>query len=266
RDAEGREIGAVRGVLTSVLGMIKAGATHIAVATDHVIESFRNGLWHGYKTGAGIDPDLLAQFPILEDTLRAAGVVVWPMIEFEADDALAAGAVAAARDPRVERVIVCTPDKDLAQCVSGTRIVQLNRRTRVTYDEAGVIQKFGVPPASIPDYLALVGDAADGYPGLPGWGAKSSAAVLAKFGKLESIPTDWREWHVNAANASGLANTLAAQREDVLLFRTLATLRTDMVLFDDVDQLQWKGATPGFEALAARLDAASGGPRRSSSR
>lgn len=266
RDADGREIAAVRGVLTSVLGMIKAGATHIAVATDHVIESFRNGLWHGYKTGAGIDPDLLAQFPILEDTLRAAGVVVWPMVEFEADDALAAGAVAAARDPRVERVIICTPDKDLAQTVSGTRIVQLNRRTRVTYDEAGVIQKFGVPPASIPDYLALVGDAADGYPGLPGWGAKSSAAVLAKFGKLESIPTDWREWHVNAANASGLANTLAVQRENVLLFRTLATLRTNIALFDDVDQLRWNGAQPGFEALAARLDAAVAGAKRSSAR
>jgi 5'-3' exonuclease len=266
RDAEGREIAAVRGVLTSVLGMIKAGATHIAVATDQVIESFRNGLWHGYKTGAGIDPDLLAQFPILEDTLRAAGVVVWPMVEFEADDALAAGAVAAARDPRVERVIICTPDKDLAQCVSGTRIVQLNRRTRVTYDEAGVIQKFGVPPASIPDYLALVGDAADGYSGLPGWGAKSSAAVLAKFGKLESIPADWREWHVNAANASGLANTLAAQRENALLFRTLATLRTDIALFDDVDELRWDGAKPGFEALAARLDAATAGAKRSSAR
>ena len=266
RDADGREIAAVRGVLTSVLGMIKAGATHIAVATDQVIESFRNGLWHGYKTGAGIDPDLLAQFPILEDTLQAAGVVVWPMVEFEADDALAAGAVAAARDPRVERVIICTPDKDLAQCVSGTRIVQLNRRTRVTYDEAGVIQKFGVPPASIPDYLALVGDAADGYPGLPGWGAKSSAAVLAKFGKLESIPADWRDWHVNAANASGLANTLAAQRENVLLFRTLATLRTDIALFDDVDELRWNGPKPGFEELAARLDRATAGGKRISDR
>ena len=171
----------MRGVLASVLGMIKGGATHIAVATDHVIESFRNDLWPGYKTGEGVEPDLLAQFPLLEEALSAAGVVVWPMVEFEADDALAAGAVAAARDARVDRVIICTPDKDLAQCVRGTRIVQLNRRTRVTLDEAGVIQKFGVSPASIPDYLALVGDAADGYPGLPGWGAKSSAAVLAKF-------------------------------------------------------------------------------------
>src|SRR4029079_15367759 len=194
RDRDGREIGAVRGVVGSVLGMISGGgATHIAVATDHIIESFRNGLWPGYKTGAGIEPDLLAQFPLLEEVLSAAGLVVWPMVEFEADDALAAAAVAAARDPRVERVIICTPDKDLAQCVRGTRIVQLNRRTGVTFDEPGVIKKFGVAPVSIPDYLALVGDSADGYPGLPGWGAKSSAAVLAKFVHLESIPVDARE-------------------------------------------------------------------------
>jgi 5'-3' exonuclease len=177
-------------------------------------------------------------------------------VEFEADDALAAGALTAARDPRVERVIICTPDKDLAQCVRGTQIVQLNRRTRVTWDEAGVIQKFGVPPASIPDYLALVGDAADGYPGLPGWGAKSTAAVLAKFGHLESIPEDWREWHVNALNASSLAHTLAREREPALLFRTLATLRTDIALFDDVDDLRWRGPTPAFDTLGARIDAA----------
>jgi 5'-3' exonuclease len=256
RDEDGREIGAVRGVVASVLGMINGGATHVAVATDHVIESFRNGLWPEYKTGAGIEPDLLAQFPVLEDALAAAGVVVWPMVEFEADDALAAGAVAAARDARVERVVICTPDKDLSQCVRGTRIVQLNRRTRVTRDETGVIQKFGVPPASIPDYLALVGDAADGYPGLPGWGAKSSAAVLARFGHLESIPGDWRDWHVNAVNASALARTLASQRDRALLFRTLATLRTDIVLFDDVEQLRWTGPTAKFPAIAARFDAA----------
>src|ERR1700704_6006629 len=181
--------------------MVKGGATHIAVATDHVIESFRNELWPSYKTGEGIEPDLLAQFPLLEDVLSAAGIVVWPMVEFEADDALAAAALAAARDARVDRVIICTPDKDLAQCVSGTRIVQLNRRTRVTLDEAGIVQKFGVLPASIPDYLALVGDSADGYPGLSGWGAKSSAAVLAKFLHLEAIPADYREWRVNVANA-----------------------------------------------------------------
>src|SRR6266516_4052291 len=256
RDKQGREVGAVRGVLASVLGMIKGGATHIAVATDHVIESFRNQLWPGYKTSAGVEPDLLAQFPLLEDVLSAAGVVVWPMVEFEADDALAAAAEATARDPRVERVIICTPDKDLAQCVRGQRIVQLNRRTRVVLDEAGVVQKFGVLPKSIPDYLALVGDAADGYPGLRGWGAKSSAAVLAKFAHIESIPADWREWRVNVAGALGLADTLSRERDRALLFRTLATLRTDIPLFDDVDQLHWNGPKPEFAALAARLDAA----------
>ena len=239
-----------------MLGMISAGATHIAVATDHVIESFRNELWPGYKTGAGIDPDLWAQFPLLEEVLSAAGVVVWPMVEFEADDALAAAAVAAAGDARVERVIICTPDKDLAQCVRGTRIVQLNRRTRVTLDEDEVIRKFGVPPASIPDYLALVGDTADGYPGLPGWGAKSTAAVLAKFSHLESIPADWRGWSVNATNASALADTLLRERDRALLFRLLATLRTDIPLFKDVDDLRWTGPTPAFAPLAARLDAA----------
>jgi 5'-3' exonuclease len=256
RDQDGREIAAVRGVLASVLGMIRDGVTHVAVATDHVIESFRNDLWDGYKTGEGIDADLLAQFPLLEETLVAAGVVVWPMVEFEADDALAAGAMAAASDPRVERVIICTPDKDLAQCVRGMRVIQLNRRTRVTLDEAGVIQKFGVAPESIPDYLALVGDAADGYPGLPGWGAKSTAAVLAKFGHLESIPTDWSEWKVNAANASTLSQTLSRERDQALLFRTLATLRTDIALFDNVDELRWSGPTPALDNLAARFDAA----------
>jgi 5'-3' exonuclease len=257
RDLDGREVAAVRGVVSSVLGMISGGgATHLAVATDHVIESFRNGLWPGYKTGEGIEPSLLAQFTLLEEVLSAAGVVVWPMVEFEADDALAAAAAAAAGDARVERVIICTPDKDLAQCVRGTRIVQLNRRTRLIRDEAGVIKKFGVSPESIPDYLALVGDAADGYPGLPGWGAKSSAAVLARFGHVESIPADWREWRVKVANASALAQTLARERDRALLFRTLATLRTDIALFDDVDQLRWSGPTPAFGALAARLDAA----------
>ena len=256
RDQDGREVAAVRGVLASVLGMIKAGATHIAVATDHVIESFRNELWPDYKTGEGIEPDLLAQFPLLEEVLAAAGVVVWPMIEFEADDAIAAAAVAASTHKDVARVIICTPDKDLAQCVSGTRIVQLNRRARVTLDEAGVVEKFGVTPQSIPDYLALVGDTADGYPGLPGWGAKSSAAVLAKFLHLEAIPKDCREWRVNAANASALAATLCREWDNALLFRRLATLRTDIKLFDDVDELRWRGPTAAFDAVAARLDAA----------
>jgi 5'-3' exonuclease len=254
QDVTGREVAAVRGVLASVLGMIKNGATYIAVATDHVIESFRNELWPGYKTSEGVERDLLAQFPLLEEVLSAAGVIVWPMVEFEADDALAAAAIAAARDTRVERVIICTPDKDLAQCVQGSRIVQLNRRTRVTVDEPGVVKKFGVSPASIPDYLALVGDSADGYPGLRGWGAKSSAAVLAKFRRLEAIPADCREWRVNAANASALADTLCRERDRAMLFRTLATLRTDITLFNDVDELRWHGPTPAFDALAARLD------------
>jgi 5'-3' exonuclease len=256
QDPLGCEVAAVRGVLASVLGMIRGGATHVAVATDHVIESFRNRLWAGYKTGDGVDPELLGQFPLLEEVLSAAGVVVWPMVEFEADDALAAAAAEAARDVRVERVVICSPDKDLAQCVRGTRIVQLNRRTRVTLDETGVIQKFGVAPESIPDYLALVGDAADGYPGLPGWGAKSSAAVLARFVHLEAVPEDWREWRVNVNNAGVLAQTLSSQRDRALLFRTLATLQTEIPLFDNVDELRWNGPKPGFEALGARLDAA----------
>ena len=254
RDADGREVGAVRGVVASMLGMINAGTTHIAVATDHVIESFRNDLWPGYKTGAGIDPALYSQFPILEEAVAALGMTVWAMVEFEADDALAAAAELASRDPRVERVIICTPDKDLAQSVRGTRVVQMDRRARAIRDEAGVIAKFGVPPASIPDYLALVGDTADGYPGLAGWGAKSASAVLAKFGHLESIPSDWTEWKVNATRASALAATLDRERHLALLFRDLATLRTDIPLFKNVDELEWKGPTPAFAALAARLD------------
>ena len=255
KDAAGREVAAVRGVVNSMLGLITAGATHVGVATDHVIESFRNGLWPGYKTGAGIEPALLAQFPLLEDALSALGITVWPMVEFEADDALAAAAAVAERDARVERVFICTPDKDLAQCVRGTRVVQMDRRTRIVRDEAGIIAKFGVLPSSIPDYLALVGDAADGYPGLPGWGAKSAAAVLAKFGHLESIPDDWQVWSVNAASPARLAKTLAAERERAFLFRTLATLRTDFPLLDSVDDLQWQGPTPAFAPLAAQLDA-----------
>ena len=249
RDAKGREVAAVRGVVSSVLGMINGGAQYVGVATDHVIESFRNELWPGYKTGEGIEPDLLAQFPLLEEALAALGIATWPMVEFEADDALAAAAAAAARDPRVERIVICTPDKDLAQCVRGTRIVQMDRRRRTIRDEAGVVEKFGVPPASIPDYLALVGDAADGYPGLPGWGARSAAAVLAKFGHLESIPRDWREWKgVNAARPGALAYTLEQQRDRAFLFRGLATLRTDIVLFDSVEALRWQptGETPAY--------------------
>jgi 5'-3' exonuclease len=266
RDKQGREVGAVRGVLASVLGMIKGGATHIAVATDHVIESFRNHLWPGYKTSEGVEPELLAQFQLLEDVLSAAGVVVWPMVEFEADDALAAAAALSEKDARVDRIVICTPDKDLAQSVRGTRVVQLNRRTRVTLDEQGIIQKFGVPPSSIPDYLALVGDSADGYPGLAGWGAKSSAAVLAKFGHLEAIPKDCREWHVNVACAGTLADTLRREWDEALLFRRLATLRTDIPLFGDVEELHWSGPKPEFEAIAAELDSAVTENRKGSSR
>jgi 5'-3' exonuclease len=256
KDRDGREVAAVRGVLGSVLGMINAGATYVGVATDHVIESFRNALWPGYKTGAGIEPDLLAQFGLLEDALRMMGIVVWPMIELEADDALAAAATIAARDARVERVLICTPDKDLAQCVRGTRVVQVNRRTRAVIDEDGVIAKFGVPPVSIPDYLALVGDVADGYPGLKGWGAKSTAAVLRKFGRIEAIPDDWRTWGVNATSPAALATTLIRERERALLFRTLATLRTDAPLFETVDELRWTGPSADFAELAAQFQAA----------
>jgi 5'-3' exonuclease len=256
RLADGREVGAVRGVVRSVLAMLRSGVTHVGVATDHIIESFRNRLWSGYKTGDGIDPDLFAQFQLLEDTLTAMGVAVWPMVEYEADDALAAAASAAARDSRVGRVIICTPDKDLGQCVRGERIVQMDRRSGAIRDEAGVLAKFGVPPASIPDYLALVGDAADGYPGLPGWGAKSTAAVLARFGHIEAIPNDWRDWHVNAAGASSLAATLARERANALLFRMLATLRTDIPLFESVEELCWSGPTAAFAEIGAQLDAA----------
>lgn len=238
KDAAGREVGAVRGVLASLRRLVASGATHLGVATDHVIESFRNGLWPGYKTGEGIEEALLEQFPLLEDAVTDAGITLWAMVEFEADDALAAAAAKAAKDPRVDRVLIYTPDKDLAQCVTGTRVVQVVRRTREIRDEAGVKSKFGVSPASIPDYLALVGDAADGYPGLKGWGAKSSAAVLGRFEHLEHIPEDAREWGVRVANAATLASTLTRERDTALLFRTLATLRTDVPVFEDIEELR----------------------------
>ncbi len=265
RDVDGHEVGAVRGVLFSVLSLIKDGADHIGVATDHIIESFRNDLWAEYKTSEGIDPALWEQFPLLEEALAAMGVVVWPMVEFEADDALASAAAEVARDARVERVLICTPDKDLAQSVRGSRIVQLDRRTRTLRDESGVITRFGVPPVSIPDYLALVGDSADGYPGLKGWGAKSAAAVLARYGHIENIPEDWRIWEVKVTGAATLAATLQRERELALLFRQLATLRADIKLFDSVDQLKWKGPTPTFASLAERLDATTRGPKLMSS-
>src|SRR6266851_4738921 len=247
------ELRAVRGVVVSILGMLEGGATHLGVATDHVIESFRNALWPSYKTGVGIDPLLFAQFQPLEDALGALGVVVWPMVEFEADDALAAGAALAAADARVEQVVVCTPDKDLAQCVRGDRVVQLDRRTREVRNEQGVQQKFGVLPASIPDWLALVGDNADGYPGLPGWGARSAAAVLARYQHLEHIPKLATEWEVSVRGATRLATTLTGQRELALLLRQLATLRADAPIGADVDALRWSGPRADFAAWAERL-------------
>jgi 5'-3' exonuclease len=246
---------AVRGVVGSILGMLEGGATHLGVATDHVIESFRNDLWPGYKTGEGIDPVLRAQFEPLEEALAALGVVVWPMVEFEADDALAAAAAMAADDERVEQVVICTPDKDLAQCVRGERVVQLDRRTKELRDEAGVVRKFGVPPAAIPDWLALVGDSADGYPGLPGWGPKSAAAVLARHGRLDQVPASAMAWGVPVRGAERLAAMLADQRERALLFRTLATLRPDAPIGVDVDGLRWTGPRPDFTAWAERLAA-----------
>jgi 5'-3' exonuclease len=235
--------------------MLKEGATHVGVATDHVIESFRNDLWPGYKTSEGIDPELWEQFPVLEEALLAMGIRTWPMVEFEADDALASAAVRAAQEPRVEQVLICSPDKDLAQCVSGNRIVQMDRRAGAIRDEAGVVGKFGVRPESIPDYLALVGDTADGYPGLAGWGAKSAAAILAHYHHFESIPDDWRRWETKITGAARLASTLSRDRTMAILFRTLATLRLDVPVFASVDELRWAGPKEGFSKVAERLDA-----------
>jgi 5'-3' exonuclease len=253
RNHHGEDVAAVRGVMYSIRALVREGATHIGVATDHVIESFRNNLWPGYKTGDGIDPALRAQFPLLEEALRAWGVVLWPMVEEEADDALASAAAKAASDARVDQVIICTPDKDLAQCVSGTRVVQRDRVRKITRDEAAVVAKFGVPPASIPDYLALVGDSADGFPGLAGWGAKSAAAVLARFGHIDAIPEDHHAWGVDVVRAGSLAATLRRDREIARLFRELATLRTNVPVFESVDELEWRGPTSALPALRRRL-------------
>jgi 5'-3' exonuclease len=253
KNRDGEEVAAVRGVMYSIRGLVRDGATHIGIATDHVIESFRNEMWPGYKTGEGIDPALWAQFPLLEEGLRAWGLTVWPMVEVEADDALGSAAARAALDPRVDQVIIYTPDKDLAQCVRGARVVQLDRVRRTTRDEAGVVARFGVPPASIPDYLALVGDTSDGFPGLTGWGAKSTATVLARFGHLEAIPEDHRQWDLQVARAASLAATLRRDRDLAFLFRRLATLRTDLPLFESVDELAWQGPTPALSGLRRRL-------------
>ena len=254
-DINGREVGAVRGVLASVLSMIKSGTTHLGVATDHVVESFRNDLYRGYKTSEGVPAELLSQFPILEEALESMGVKVWPMIEFEADDALASAAAKAAQDLRVAQVFICTPDKDLSQCVVGTRVVQLDRRQNIVRDEAGVIAKFGVPPASIPEYLAVVGDSADGYPGINGWGAKAAAAVLSQYPHLEDIPKDWQSWPPTIRRARALAESLFTTWDDAILFRTLATLRLDVPVFNTIDDLHWQGARPNFEEYSRRINA-----------
>jgi 5'-3' exonuclease len=254
--AEGVEVAAARGVLGSMLGLVADGATHVGVATDRVIESFRNDLFAGYKTGESTPPELFAQFPLLEAALEAAGFVVFGMVEHEADDALGAAAVQAAADPRVGRVLVCTPDKDLAQVVDdGAGIVQVDRRREAVYDRAAVVAKFGVEPASIPDWLALVGDTADGIPGLPGWGAKSSAAVLARYGHLEDIPDDPDDWDVAVRGAAKLGAALAGARDDALLYRHLATLDLTAPVMADVEDLRWTGPADHLEALCAHLDA-----------
>jgi 5'-3' exonuclease len=239
----GIEVGATRGILRSLMSLLREdGVTHVAIAFDHVIESFRNNLFDGYKTSDGVPDDLMAQFPLAERAAQALGVVVWPMVEFEADDAVATAAARADAEPHVEQVVICSPDKDFAQCVRGTRVVCLDRRRRIVLDEAGVVQKFGVAPASIPDWLALVGDDADGIPGVPRWGGKSAAALLARFGHVESIPDKEWEWHVAVQGAAGLAASLREHREEVVLYRRLATLRTDVPLAETTDALRWAGA------------------------
>ena len=255
-DTAGREVGAIVGVLGSVLGMLEGGTTHLGVATDHVIESFRNALWAGYKTSEGIEPELLAQFHPLEDALRAMGVRVWAMEEFEADDALAAAAKLADESAEVEQIVICTPDKDLSQCVRGQRVVQLDRRKRELRDEPGVVARFGVGPASIPDYLALVGDSADGFPGIKGWGEKASGAVLGRYAHLERIPVSASEWDVPVRGAARLAAALEENRALAVLFRTLATLRTDVPVFNSIAELRWRGPDPAFEHVAQQLGAA----------
>jgi len=253
QDDKGQEIGAVRGVLGSILSMLEGGTTHIGVATDHVVESFRNDLYASYKTSEGVAPELLSQFPILEESLDAMGVKVWPMVEFEADDALASAAFQSAKDDGVNQVIICTPDKDLGQCVAGKRVVQLDRRRNLVRDEAGVIEKFGVSPHSIPDFLAVVGDSADGFPGVTGWGEKAAAAVLSQYPHLEDIPKDWRHWDPAIRRARPLSESLLSAWNDALLFRTLATLRLDVPVFETVDDLRWSGPSPNFDQHSRRL-------------
>jgi 5'-3' exonuclease len=256
RAAEQKDpVAATRGVLFSILTLFEQGVTHLGVATDHVIESFRNELWPGYKTSAGMPPELLVQFPLLEEALAALGVVVWPMVDLEADDALAAAAATAAADPAVEQVVIMTPDKDLAQCVSGTRVVQLDRRAEVTRDAEGVLERYGVRPESIPDWLALVGDSADGFPGLPGWGKQSASTVLVHYPHLEDIPANPRSWEVDVRGRDRLGATLAAGQELAYLFRDLATLRSEAPVLRQVDDLRWHGPRPELVAVGERLRA-----------
>lgn len=252
---EGVEVGATRGLLRSLLSLLREeGVTHLACAFDHVIESFRNRLFAGYKTGEGIEPDLLAQFPLAERACAALGLVVWPMVEFEADDALATGAARFADDPQVDQVFICSPDKDLAQCVKGSRIVLSDRLRKRLLDEPAVVEKFGVSPASIPDWLALVGDDADGLPGVPRWGAKSAATVLSHYRTLDRIPDEAAAWAVPVRGAAALAENLRALRSDAVLYRQLATLRTDVPLGEGLAELEWRGAwRPALEALCREL-------------
>ena len=252
--SEGSEIGALRGVLGNIVMLLEAGATHVAVATDHVVESFRNDLWPGYKDGSGIEPDLASQFHPTEEALGLLGVTVWPMIEFEADDAMAAGAALAEDDERVRQVLICTPDKDLGQCVGG-KVVQWDRRADEVIDTAGVEAKFGVRPDSIPDYLGLVGDSADGFPGLKGWGAKSTSVMLSHYGHIEAIPDSHSDWEPKVRGAAGLAATLVAERDLALLFRRIATVRTDAPVSESVDELAWRGPHSGFEDLCDQIGA-----------
>ena len=252
---DGREVGATRSVMRSLCALLaEPGVTHVACAFDHTVESFRNELFEGYKTGEGIDPDLFAQFELVEAACRALGIVAWPMVEFEADDAIAAFAARAAKEKRVARVVICSPDKDLTQCVRGTRVVCRDRMREKTLDEDGVREKFGVGPASIPDYLALVGDTADGIPGIARWGAKSAATVLARYEHLEAIPDDAGDWDVKVRGAAALAENLAGAREAALLYRKLATLREDVPLAESVDDLAWSGPNAkALEAFAASI-------------
>jgi len=252
-DVNGQEIGAVRGVVASVLQLIERGATHVGVATDHVVESFRNDLYPGYKTSEGVAPELLSQFPILEEALEALGVIVWPMVYYEADDALASAAAKAAQDARVNQVLICTPDKDLGQSVVGTRVVQLDRRRDLLRDEDGVVAKFGVKPHSIPDYLAVVGDSADGFPGVSGWGEKAAASTLSHYPHLENIPKNWQDWDPSIRRARPLSESLFNAWNDALLFRTLATLRLDVPVFETVDDLGWKGPRSDFRDYCQRM-------------